>query len=45
MRHDETLCEYTDRYFENRITLAVVKDEDEDVLTYYKKGITNIKLF
>jgi hypothetical protein len=43
MRHDETLCEYTNRYFENLNTLAGVKDED--VITYYKKGITNIKLF
>jgi hypothetical protein len=43
MRRDETLCEYTNRYFENRNTLAGVKDED--VITYYKKGITNIKLF
>jgi hypothetical protein len=43
MRHDETLREYTNRYFENRNTLPGVKDED--VITYYKKGITNIKLF
>jgi hypothetical protein len=43
MRHDETLCEYTNRYFENRNTLAGVKDDD--VIAYYKKGITNIKLF
>jgi hypothetical protein len=43
MRSDETLCEYTNRYFENRNTLAAVKDED--VIAYYKKGITNIKLF
>jgi hypothetical protein len=43
MRRDETLCEYTNRYFENRSTLAGVKDED--VIAYYKKGITNIKLF
>jgi hypothetical protein len=43
MRRDETLREYTNRYFENRNTLAGVKDED--VITYYKKGITNIKLF
>jgi hypothetical protein len=42
MRHDETLREYTNRYFENRNTLAGVKDED--VIAYYKKGITNIKL-
>jgi hypothetical protein len=27
MRHDETLWEYTNRYFENRNTLAGVKDE------------------
>jgi hypothetical protein len=43
MRRDETLREYTYRYFENRNTLACVKDED--VIAYYKKGITNIKLF
>jgi hypothetical protein len=43
MRHDETLCEYTNRYFENRNTLAGVKDLD--VIAYHKKGITNIKLF
>jgi ArsR family metal-binding transcriptional regulator len=43
MRRDETLREYTNRYFENRNTLAGVKDED--VITYYKKGFTNIKLF
>jgi hypothetical protein len=41
--HDETLWEYTNHYFENRNTLAGVKEED--VITYYKKGITNIKLF
>jgi hypothetical protein len=43
MRCDETLREYTNRYFENRNTLAGVKDED--VIAYYKKGITNTKLF
>jgi hypothetical protein len=43
MRRDETLREYTNHYFENRDTLAGVKDED--VITYYKKGITNIMLF
>jgi hypothetical protein len=43
MRHDETLREYTNRYFENRNTVAGVKDDD--VIAYYKKGITNIKLF
>jgi hypothetical protein len=43
MRRDETLWEYTNHYFENRKTLADVKDED--VIAYYKKGITNIKLF
>jgi hypothetical protein len=43
MRRDETLREYTNRYFENCNTLVGVKDED--VITYYKKGITNIKLF
>jgi hypothetical protein len=43
MRRDETLREYTNRYFENRNTLAGVKDED--VIAYYKKGISNFKLF
>jgi hypothetical protein len=43
MRSDETLCECTNRYFENHKTLAGVKDDD--VIAYYKKGITNIKLF
>jgi hypothetical protein len=43
MRRDETLREYTNRYFENRNTLASVKDDD--VIAYYNKGITNIKLF
>jgi hypothetical protein len=43
VRHDESLREYTNRYFENRNTLAGVKDED--VIAYYKKGFTNIKLF
>jgi hypothetical protein len=43
MRHDETLWEYTNRYFENRNTLVGVKDKD--VIAYYKKGVTNIKLF
>jgi hypothetical protein len=43
MRRDETLQEYTNLYFENRNTLAGVKDEDD--IAYYKKGVTNIKLF
>jgi hypothetical protein len=43
MRHDETLREYTNRYIKNRNTFAGVKDED--VIAYYKKGVTNIKLF
>jgi hypothetical protein len=43
MRRDETFCEYTNRYFENRNTLAGVKDDD--VIAYYKKGINSIKLF
>jgi hypothetical protein len=42
MRRDETLREYTNRYFKNCNTLAGVKNED--VITYDKKGITNIKL-
>jgi hypothetical protein len=43
MMRNETLREYTNRYFENHNTLAGVKDED--VIAYYKKGVTNIKLF
>jgi hypothetical protein len=43
MRSDETFREYTKCYFENCNTLAGVKDDD--IITYYKKGITNIKLF
>jgi ArsR family metal-binding transcriptional regulator len=43
MRRDETLREYTNCYFENRNTITGVKDDD--VIAYYKKGITNIKLF
>jgi hypothetical protein len=43
MRSDETLHEYTNRYFENCNTLVGVKDDD--VIAYCKKGITNIKLF
>jgi hypothetical protein len=43
MRREETLREYTNRYFKNRNTLAGVKNDD--VITYYKKGINNIKLF
>jgi hypothetical protein len=43
MRRDETLREYTNRYFKNRNTLVSVKDED--VIAYYKMGVTNIKLF
>jgi hypothetical protein len=43
MGRDETLHEYTNRYFENLNTLASVKDED--AIAYYKKRITNIKLF
>jgi hypothetical protein len=43
MRRDETLWEYTNHYFENHNTLTGVKDED--VITYYKKGVTNIELF
>jgi hypothetical protein len=36
MRKDETLREYTNCFFENRNTLAGVKDED--LIAYYKKG-------
>jgi hypothetical protein len=43
MRRDKTLRKYTNRYFENHNTLAGVKDKD--VITYYKKGVTNIKVF
>jgi hypothetical protein len=43
MRRDETLYEYNNRYFENHNTLAGVKGED--IIAYYNKGITNIKLF
>jgi hypothetical protein len=43
MMHDETLREYTNRYFKNHNTLGGVKDED--VIAHYKKGVTNIKLF
>jgi hypothetical protein len=43
MRRDKTLREYTNHYFENCNTLAGVKDED--VIAYYKMGVTNIKLF
>jgi hypothetical protein len=43
MRRDETLQEYTNCYFEHRNTLAGIKDED--IITYYKKETTNIKLF
>jgi hypothetical protein len=43
MRCDDTLGEYTNCYFENRNTLIGVKDEDD--IAYYKKGVTNIKLF
>jgi hypothetical protein len=43
MRRDKTIWEYTNRYFENRNTLVGVKDED--VIAYYKKGVTNIMLF
>jgi hypothetical protein len=43
MRREKTLCEYTNHYFENCNSLAGVKDEDS--IAYYKKGITNIKLF
>jgi hypothetical protein len=43
MRRNETLQEYTNHYFENCNTLSGVKDED--IIAYYKKGVTNIKLF
>jgi hypothetical protein len=43
MRKDETLRECTNRFFEDRNTLTGVKDED--VIAYYKKGVTNLKLF
>jgi hypothetical protein len=43
MKHDKTLPEYTNRYLENHNTLIGVKDKN--VIAYYKKGVTNIKLF
>jgi hypothetical protein len=43
IRRDEILWEYTNCYFKNHNTLAGVNDED--IIAYYKKGITNIKLF
>jgi hypothetical protein len=43
MRRNKTLREYINCYFKNRNTLAGVKDKD--VIAYYKKGVTNIKLF
>jgi hypothetical protein len=43
MRKQETLLEYTNRFFDNHNTLAGVKDED--VIVSYKKGVTNLKLF
>jgi hypothetical protein len=43
IRRDKTLRQYTNCYFENRNTLVGVKDED--VITHYKKGVTNIKQF
>jgi hypothetical protein len=43
MREGETLREYTNCFFKNRNIPAGVKDED--VIAYYKKGVTNLKLF
>ena len=43
MRRNESLRDYSNRFFENRNQLAGVKDED--VIQYYKKGVTNLKLF
>jgi hypothetical protein len=43
MKKGEILREYTNHFFKNRNTLAGVKDED--VISYYKKGVTNLKLF
>jgi len=43
MRPKETLRDYTDRFFENRNKLAGVKDDD--VIQYYKRGVTNLQLF
>jgi hypothetical protein len=37
MRRDESLREYTNRYFENRNTLAGVKDDD--VIAYTKREL------
>ena len=43
MKTGESLHDYTNRFFENRNKLAGVKDDD--VISYYKKGVTNLKLF
>ena len=43
MKIGESLRDYTNRFFENRNKLAGVKDDD--VISYYKKGVTNLKLF
>jgi hypothetical protein len=43
MRSCQTLCEYTNHFFENHNMLAGVKDKD--VIAYYKKGVINHKLF
>ena len=43
MHRNESLRDYTNRFFENHNQLTGVKDED--VIQYYKKGVTNLKLF
>jgi hypothetical protein len=43
MKKDESLRNYTNHFFENRNQLASAKDKD--VIIYYEKGVTNLKLF
>jgi hypothetical protein len=43
MKKGESPQDYTNRFFENSNQLVGVKDED--VIIYYKKGITNINPF
>jgi hypothetical protein len=43
MKNNKTLQDYTNHFFKNHNQLAGVKDED--VITYYNKGVTNLKLF
>jgi hypothetical protein len=43
MKSAKTLQDYNNHFFENHNQLDGVKDED--VIAYYKKGVTNLKLF